>query len=214
MKDKIKVLVVVDAQVDFIYGTLENPEAQKAVPNIVDKILAFDGDAIFLTMDTHFKNYLDTPEGKKLPIEHCICDQGYGAQCGWRVASEVEDAAMEKAKQGLEIKFIPKPTFGSIEPVHFDEKLVGAWKEMFNDRQSLVDHILNLEAGNSAPVPMEIEMCGFCTDICVVSNALILKAFTHDFAEITVDSKCCAGVTPEKHEAALEVMRSCQINVI
>ena len=61
---------------------------------------------------------------------------------------------------------------------------------------------------------MDIEMFGFCTDICVVSNALILKAFTHDFADIYVDSKCCAGVTPQKHEAALEVMRSCQINVI
>ena len=213
MKDKIKVLVVVDAQTDFIWGTLENPEAEKAVPNIVDKILAFDGDAIFLTMDTHFKeNYLKTKEGLKLPVEHCLCDENNGY--GWRVASEIEDAAMEKAKQGLEIKFIPKPTFGSVESVHFNEKLVGKWKEMFNDRESLVEHILNMESGISAPVPMEIEMCGFCTDICVVSNALILKAYTYDFAEITVDSKCCAGVTPQKHEAALEVMRSCQINVI
>ena len=220
MKDKIKVLVVVDAQNDFIYGALENPEAQKAVPNIVDKILAFDGDAIFLTMDTHFKNYLETHEGKKLPVEHCICDQGYENQCGWRVTSQIEDAAVAKAKEGVQVKFIPKPTFGSIEPVHFDNriKLVGKWKNYFKPEHSLVENILyNLEINDKheiGKIPMEIEMCGFCTDICVVSNALILKAFTYDFAEITVDSKCCAGVTPEKHEAALEVMRSCQINVI
>ena len=215
MKDKIKVLVVVDAQNDFIYGALENPEAQKAVPNIVDKILAFDGDAIFLTMDTHFKNYLETREGKKLPVEHCICDQGYENQRGWRVTSQIEDAAMEKAKQGLEIKFVPKFTFGSVEGGRIKEKLVGQWKEFFENHVSLPECIMNLEKGHqNEPIPMEIEMCGFCTDICVVSNALILKAFTYDFAEITVDSKCCAGVTPEKHEAALEVMRSCQINVI
>jgi len=215
MKDKIKVLVVVDAQVDFIYGTLENPEAQKAVPNIVDKILAFDGDAIFLTMDTHFKNYLDTPEGKKLPVEHCICDQGYGAQCGWRVASEVEDAAMEKAKQGLEIKFIPKPTFGSIEPVHFDEKLVGAWKEFFENHMSLPEYIMNLEKDHqNEPIPMEIEICGFISDICVLHNAIILKAFTYDFAEITVDSKCCAGSTIENHNKAMDLLKIGHINVI
>lgn len=213
MENKIKVLVVVDAQVDFIYGTLENPEAEKAVPNIVDKILSFDGDAIFLTMDTHFKeDYLKTKEGQKLPVEHCLCDENNGY--GWRVASEIEDAAMEKAKQGLEIKFIPKFTFGSVESGRIKEKLVGEWKKFFENYVSLPECILNMEKDYSEPIPMEIEMCGFCTDICVVSNALILKAFTYDFADITVDSKCCAGVTPKKHEAALEVMRSCQINVI
>jgi nicotinamidase-related amidase len=61
---------------------------------------------------------------------------------------------------------------------------------------------------------IDVEIYGFCTDICVVSNALILKAAAYDYANITVDSKCCAGVTKEKHEAALEVMRSCQINII
>ena len=84
----------------------------------------------------------------------------------------------------------------------------------YKNGATLVEKILELEKGTTTPIPMEIEMCGFCTDICVISNALALKGFTYDFAEITVDSKCCAGVTPEKHEAALEVMRSCQINVI
>ena len=215
MENKIKVLVVVDAQNDFITGTLANKEAQQVIPNIVEKIKNFDGDAIYLTMDTHFKNYLDTSEGKKLPIEHCI----YGTD-GWRVTGQVEDAVVVKAQEGVQVKFIPKPTFGSIESAHFDNriKLVGKWKNYFKPEYSLVENILyNLEINDKneiGKIPMEIEMCGFCTDICVVSNALILKAYTYNFAEITVDSKCCAGVTPEKHKAALEVMKSCQINII
>lgn len=215
MKNKIKVLVVIDVQNDFITGTLANKDAQNAIPNIVEKIKNFDGDVIYLTMDTHFKNYLDTPEGKKLPVKHCI----YGTD-GWRVTSQVEDAVVAKAKEGVQVKFIPKPTFGSIESVHFDNriKLVGKWKNYFKPEYSLVENILyNLKINDKheiGKIPMEIEICGFCTDICVVSNVLILKAFTYDFAEITVDSKCCAGVTPEKHEAALEVMKSCQINII
>ena len=105
----------------------------------------------------------------------------------------------------MKVVFIPKPTFGSVEGIL---SLLSSYVNT-----SLVTEILNLEGGNANPVPMDIEMFGFCTDICVVSNALILKAFTHDFADIYVDSKCCAGVTPQKHEAALEVMRSCQIIV-
>lgn len=210
MENKIKVLVVVDAQNDFITGTLANKDAQKAVPNIVDKILSFDGDAIYLTMDTHYDNYLINSEGKKLPVEHCIVNT-----IGWRIEDSIYQAVLEKAKQGCEIKYIRKNTFGSVDPVYAED---------IKTVTTLKDAILNLEKtqtfkhlqsiGYIDNVPMEIEMCGFCTDICVVSNALILKAYTHNFAEITVDSKCCAGVTPEKHEAALEVMRSCQINVI
>lgn len=210
MKDKIKVLVVVDAQNDFITGALANKDAQNAVPNIVDKILAFDGDTIYLTMDTHYFDYLNTSEGKKLPVEHCIVNT-----IGWRIEDSIYQAVLEKAKQGCEIKYIRKNTFGSVNPVYTED---------VETTTTLKDAILNLEKtqtfkhlkndGYIDNVPMEIEMCGFCTDICVVSNALILKAHTHYFAEITVDSKCCAGVTPEKHEAALEVMRSCQINVI
>ena len=210
MENKIKVLIVVDAQNDFITGTLANKDAQNAIPNIVDKILSFDGDAIYLTMDTHYFDYLNTSEGKKLPIEHCIVNT-----IGWRIEDSIYQAVLEKAKQGCEIKYIRKNTFGSVDPVYTED---------VETTTTLKDAILNLEKtqtfkhfksdGYIDYVPMEIEMCGFCTDICVVSNALILKAYTHNFAEITVDSKCCAGVTPEKHEAALEVMRSCQINII
>ena len=210
MENKIKVLVIVDGQNDFITGTLANKDAQKAVPNIVDKILSFDGDAIYLTMDTHYFDYLNTFEGKKLPVEHCMVNT-----IGWRIEESIYQAVLEKAKQGCEIKYIRKNTFGSVDPVYTED---------VETTTTLKDAVLNLEKertfqyiknnGYIDYIPMEIEMCGFCTDICVISNALILKAYTHNFAEITVDSKCCAGVTPEKHKAALEVMKSCQINII
>ena len=116
MKDKIKVLVVVDAQNDFITGTLANIDAQKAVPNIVDKILSFDGDTIYLTMDTHYFDYLNTPEGKKLPVEHCLVNTA-----GWRIEDSIYQAVLEKAKQGCEIKYIRKNTFGSVDPVYTED---------------------------------------------------------------------------------------------
>ena len=193
-KEKISVLVVIDAQNDFISGSLANSVAQERVPNIVEKIKAFNGDAIYFTVDTHYEDYLNTPEGKKLPIEHCI----YGTE-GWHIYSDILKTALEKAKEGVEIKVIPKKTFGSVESVK---------------TPSLVEEVMALEKGNKIPKPMDIEICGFVTDICVVSNALTLKAFTYDFAEITVDSNCCAGTTEENHQAALNVMKSCQINVI
>ena len=200
MKEKIKVLVGIDLQNDFIDGNLANKEAQAVIDNIVEKIRSFDGDVMFFTLDTHFSDYLQTNEGKMLPVEHCL----YGTK-GWELNEKIEDAIDYKISKGMKVVFIPKPTFGSVEGI------LSLSSSYVNT--SLVTEILNLEGGNANPVPMDIEMFGFCTDICVVSNALILKAFTHDFADIYVDSSCCAGVTPQKHEAALEVMRSCQIIV-
>lgn len=200
MDKKIKVLVGIDLQNDFIDGSLANKEAQAVIDNIVNKINEFDGDAMIFTMDTHFSDYLQTKEGKMLPVEHCLC-----MSKGWNINEKVADAIHAKVEKGVAFAFIPKPTFGSVEGILSLSSSFGGG--------SLVEEILNLEKSKENPVPMEIEMFGFCTDICVVSNALILKAFTYDFADITVDSSCCAGVTPEKHEAALEVMRSCQIIV-
>jgi len=200
MGKKIRVLILIDMQNDFISGSLANKDAQAAIPAILEKIKNFDGDAIYLTMDTHQKNYLETSEGHKLPVEHCIY-----ATKGWEIDERVRDAVEARELLGMKVEYITKPTFGSVEPTVSCEK-------------SLTELILDMElkAAHEASkkVAMEIEMCGFCTDICLISNALILKAFTYDFAEITVDSACCAGVTPEKHNAALEVMKSCQINVI
>ena len=164
-----KTLIVVDMQNDFIDMALGTPEAVAIVPAVKAKIEAYQaaGNEILYTRDTHQENYLQTPEGIKLPVPHCI--QG---TMGWEIAD------------GLYVdgcKIIDKPNFG--------------WPH-WNQEQ--------LE---------EVELIGLCTDICVVSNALIIKATFPD-AKICVDARCCAGVTPATHEAALATMKMCQIDVI
>lgn len=168
-----KLLIVIDMQNDFIDGSLGTKEAQEIVENVKNKIKQYHDkkDKIIFTRDTHKENYLDTPEGKKLPVKHCII----GTK-GWKIAEglEVEEA-----------EYINKPTFG--------------WTH-WND----IKDFETVEA---------IELVGLCTDICVVSNALILKAMFPNI-EITVDASCCAGVTPQTHKAALETMKMCQIQVV
>ena len=170
------VLVVVDMQKDFVDGALGSKEAVAIVPAAVKKIEGFEGE-IFATFDTHFENYMNTAEGKKLPVPHWI----KGTE-GWDLNAEIKKALAAKRYTAVE-----KKTFGSVDLPGLIRKAVGE-------------------------APFTIEVIGHCTDICVVSNALILKA---SFPEtpIAVDAACCAGVTPEKHEAALETMRSCQIDV-
>ena len=169
-------LIVVDMQKDFVDGALGTPEAQKILPNVVDKILNFDGE-IFATLDTHAANYLQTAEGRHLPVPHCI-----KGTPGWMLDDQVAAALEQKPCTKVE-----KLTFGSV----------------------LLPRLLYQAAGVE---PFTVELVGLCTDICVVSNALMLKA---NFPEmpICVDSSCCAGVTPETHRTALETMRCCQIDV-
>jgi nicotinamidase-related amidase len=179
-----KILAVIDVQNDFITDSLRNEEAIKNVPNIVKKIREFNGDAIFYTMDTHEENYLQTNEGQKLPVVHCV----KGTE-GWEIESNVK-AALEDAKlRNIKVVCVEKPTFGSFD---------------------LVDKINRacLQAN------IDIEFVGFCTDICVVSNALLVKAAFYDRAKVTVVEDCCAGVTPETHFAACKTMQMCQIDVI
>lgn len=176
MKDGV--LVVIDMQNDFIDGALGTAEAQSIVPSVVEKIESWDGP-VFATMDTHHPDYLETGEGRHLPVPHCIC----GTK-GWEIRSEVLSAL--KKKGGT---VITKGTFGSTV---LPSAITGD--------------------GNPDEIT-RIELVGLCTDICVVSNALILKAHFPE-ADIAVDAGCCAGVTVEKHLAALETMRSCQIDVI
>lgn len=169
-----KVLIVVDVQNDFVYDALGSSEAQAIIPAIKEKIKMYDKEArkILFTRDSHDDNYLNTSEGKRLPVKHCIT--------GTHGHSIVD---------GLETKgckYLNKPTFGYAE-----------WDDTLKT------------LGN----PESIEMIGLDTDICVITNALIIKTLRPDI-EITVDAKCCAGSTPEKHKAALEVMKSCQINVV
>lgn len=164
-----KTLIVVDMQNDFIDMALGTPEAVAIVPNVKAKIREYAerGDEIIFTRDTHFENYLETMEGKNLPVPHCIKDTK-----GWEIAD------------GLYVegsKIIDKPNFGW---PHWDEE--------------------QLE---------DVVMIGLCTDICVVSNALIIKATFPD-AHVKVDASCCAGVTVESHEAALKTMAMCQVEVV
>ena len=164
-----KTLIVVDMQNDFIDMALGTPEAVAIVPKVKEKIREYvnNEDRIIFTRDTHLENYLETAEGQKLPVPHCI----KGSQ-GWQIAD------------GLYVegcKIIDKPNFGWPN-----------WKEE------------NLQ---------DVELVGLCTDICVVSNALIIKAAFPE-SNVCVDSSCCAGVTVESHEAALKVMAMCQVDVI
>lgn len=164
-----KTLIVIDMQNDFIDMALGTKEAVAIVPFVKEKIEEYRkrGDEIIYTRDTHTEEYLNTPEGKKLPVPHCI----KGTK-GWEIA---EGLYAEGSK------IIDKPTFG----------FTGWGEEVLED----------------------VELVGLCTDICVVSNALIIKA-TFPEANVRVDSRCCAGVTPGTHDAALATMKMCQIDVI
>ena len=172
-----KILVVVDIQKDFVDGALGSKEAVAIVDSACNKIRGFEGD-IYVTLDTHGEDYMNTQEGKRLPVPHCIKGTD-----GWKLNKEIE-----KALEGKAYTVIEKPTFGS-------EKLARLIAEKYNGEK------------------LSVELIGICTDICVISNALTIRAHNTE-CDITVDSSCCAGVTPEAHEAALTVMKSCLINVI
>lgn len=163
----MKYLIVVDMQNDFITGTLGSKLAEAIVPNVVEKVKNFDGKVIF-TRDTHFADYMQGQEGKRLPVKHCIKDTD-----GWQICDELKPYVNE---------VVDKITFGSID-----------LPQMITDAD-------------------EIELCGLCTDICVISNAMILKA-TFPEVKITVDSSCCAGVSVESHNTALDAMKAVQIEV-
>ena len=185
MKYYNKFLIVIDMQNDFIDGSLGTKEAQKIVPSVVERIKQAreDGWEICYTMDTHYEDYMKTQEGKKLPVPHCIV----GTE-GYELHPDVKEALLRCNAYGY-----TKPTFGSVEMAD----------NIFSD-------IRNCDIPENNVI---IEIIGLCTDICVVSNAILLKAYLPE-AQISVNASCCAGVTPELHEEALKVMKSCQINVI
>ena len=178
-----KILVVVDMQNDFISGSLGTKEAALIVPRVLEKIRKYDISDIYVTKDTHQADYLDTNEGRHLPVVHCV-----EGTWGWELADELQ-AALKDAIT------IHKPAFGSIELADRLFTEYNSWKTASdNDRE------------------FSIELVGLCTDICVVSNALILKAKMPEIT-IRVDGSCCAGVTPESHKAALATMKMCQIEI-
>lgn len=190
-----KILVVIDAQNDFITGSLRNKEAIAAVPALVKKILSFDGCAIFATKDTHSADYLSTPEGAKLPVVHCVKGTD-----GWNLDSQVQAALDSASARGIPVKYIEKPTFGSYDLIAALRGLAG--------RPSP-----SAGPGVSPNPALDLEFVGFCTDICVVSNVLLAKAAFYDSARISVDPACCAGVTPDSHASALSTMRMCQVEI-
>lgn len=170
----MKVLIVVDMQHDFVDGVLGTPEARLIVGNVRRKVDAFllEGDCVIYTQDTHGVDYLDTQEGKNLPIEHCL-----RGSVGWNILPEIYRAGCP---------VIEKQGFGSLELA----EVVASMKEVES-----------------------VELIGVCTDICVISNALILKSKLPEVC-IQVDASCCAGVTPESHANALRAMQMCQIKIL
>lgn len=165
-----KLLIVVDMQKDFVDGSLGTKEAVQIVPHVAEKIRQYeaDGEEIIFTLDTHYEDYMETLEGKNLPVEHCI-----KGTAGWEICQELNQFKGQRFE---------KPTFGCL---------------------SLAQYVENGEYTS-------IELVGLCTDICVISNALLLKAVLPE-TKILVDASCCAGVTPETHQNALNAMKVCQI---
>ena len=173
------VLIVVDMQTDFVDGALGTPEAVAILENVTAKIKAYAADpdgVIFVTYDTHTESYMETSEGKHLPVPHCI-----KGTAGWALHPTVA-AALE----GVTYTAVEKPTFGSV---------------------ALPALVKEAAAGD-----FSVELIGLCTDICVVSNTLLLKTHYPEVS-ISVDASCCAGVTPDTHRAALTTMGMCQIEV-
>jgi nicotinamidase-related amidase len=171
-----KVLVVIDMQNDFVTGSLGTKEAVAIVEKVVSEVKEARQNQIpiIFTRDTHQENYLDTAEGKKLPVKHCIVNTD-----GWNLISQLEVKP--------EDEILDKPNFGS----------------------ALLPELI----AKHIRVNTEIELIGLCTDICVVTNALILKTLYPE-NEITVKAYACAGVTGDSHKAALETMKMCQINIV
>ena len=166
-----ELLVVVDMQKDFIDGSLGTKEACAIVEPVCEKIRSFNGDVIY-TRDTHGENYLDTLEGKNLPVKHCIKDTE-----GWQIQKDIYEAG-----SGKTLCVIDKPVFGSVELAEI--AFIGRYEK--------------------------VTLIGLCTDICVVTNALLLKTKLKEIP-VAVIENLCAGVTPQSHKVAVETMKMCQV---
>lgn len=170
-----KVLLVIDMQNDFINGALGTREAEAIVDRVAELMERYPAEDVIATRDTHGEDYLETQEGRALPVPHCV-----KGTLGWelhpKIAAALRDAVV-----------VDKPSFGSRE---------------------LAERLLQMAEGEE----LDITLVGLCTDICVVSNALLVKAFLPE-TPVHVIASCCSGVTPESHQAALDTMRMCQIHI-
>ncbi|ONI44401.1 hypothetical protein AN640_05585 [Candidatus Epulonipiscium fishelsonii] len=181
-----KILIVVDMQNDFINGVLGSQEAQNTVPKVVAKIESYvkHDYPVYFTKDVHEKDYLQTKEGKNLPIEHCI-----KGTFGCKFNEEILKWVQYIQQNTLQAIIFEKNSFGSVQ---------------------LPKYIKNTLQENEE---VEIEVVGLNTDICVITNVLVLKAFLPE-SDIVVDSNCCAGSSIEAHNNALEAMKLCQIKIV
>lgn len=186
----MKVLVIVDMQNDFLSGVLGTSEAQAIVPVVIEKLKEYEQEQplVLFTKDTHYSNYSDTQEGKILSVPHCI----EGTK-GWSICKDISSVVDRNpnfysySDSDIVRSRIHKNTFGSLRLA-----------ELIKKYENITDEVIFM---------------GVCTDICVVSNVLLVKAYCPEL-KITVDASCCAGTTPENHLAALQIMKSCQVNVI
>ena len=173
-----KILVVIDMQNDFTYGALKNQDAIDVIPLIEKKLSSYDGE-VYFTMDTHGDDYMNTQEGRKLPVPHCI----KGTE-GWQIVD-----SLKKYCEDNNCKVYEKPTFGCVK---LAEDIAALYEKETLD---------------------EIEFVGVCTDICVISNAMLVKAAVPELT-VKIDAACCAGVTKESHATALKAMAGCQMEIL
>lgn len=185
-KKQYKMLVIVDMQRDFIDGALPSKEAEVIVPGIINEIENGDYDEVVFTADIHGKDYSKTQEGRLLPIPHCI----EGTE-GSRIDSGILGAAFSKYYASqldyyTSPRIFQKNTFGSVN--------LGRY---LDDRASMGS--------------LRVTFVGTRTDICVISNVLLAKAYVPE-AIIEVIPDLCAGCRPELDKAALDVLTSCQVH--
>ena len=194
------VFIVVDMQNDFVDGALGTPEAQAIVNKVADQIRArANKDTILLvTKDTHGIDYMETLEGKNLPVAHCIKNTH-----GWELAPAIQEAIYDTRDKYFDFdSYFPyvadhivcKPTFGSMD---------------LQNLLFVIDDMTGTQSGEIA----EITLCGLCTGICVLSNAILCKA-TLPEVPVKVIEDCCACVTPDSHKTAIEAIKLCQIEII
>lgn len=180
-----EILCIIDMQVDFVTGTLKNQAAVEIIPKIVKRINEFEGCMIIVTRDTHNVNYLNSLEGEKLPVEHCLKNTP-----GHCIVPEISEALVAAEKRGVKVRYVDKETFGCL------------------DLANITDYVPALPDWISRFV-----LVGTCTGICVISNAIILKA-GHPEIPVCVVADECACVTPETHKTAIEAMKLLQVDII
>lgn len=187
---KNKFLVVIDMQNDFCYtGPLANKDAVAVIPFIKRQIEEAhkNGVKVIYTRDTHGSDYMETTEGKHLPFPHCIRDTE-----GWQIVDEL-------APKGNVLVYNPGVP-AKLSDAVLDATIINKTHFGFDEWKKFI------------PEDSEVTMVGTCTDICVVSNALAIKAI--EGVEVTILAEGCAGLTKEKHEHALDVMSSCQCTIV